>query len=114
MLNPLYELLSLANLGFQGLGYDFFSNMKLFDSNDRNAIEWGLKRVFDYEKSKINQAITSQVLFNLVCCVLNMHLLAETYLCSGSISQPQPSGCSGSISQPQHSGGSGQHQSTTT
>ena len=54
--------------------------MILFDPNDRDAIECGLKRVFDYEVSKINQAIASQVLFNLMCCVLNMHLLAETCL----------------------------------
>ena len=57
--------------------------MKLFDREDRDAIEKGLRRVFDYDESKINQAIASQVLFNLVCCVLNMHLLAETYLCLG-------------------------------
>ena len=65
------------------VSYDFYSNMKLFDPNDRDAIERGLKRVFDYDVSKINQAIASQVLFNLMCCVLDMHLLAETYLCSG-------------------------------
>lgn len=75
------------------VSYDFFSNMKLFDREDRAAIEWGLRRVFDYDESKINQAIASQVLFNLMCCALNMHLLAETCLCSG---------------------GQRQHQSTTT
>ena len=84
------------------VSYDFYSNMKLFDPNDRDAIEWGLKRVFDYDVSKINQAIASQVLFNLMCCVLNMHLLAENVSVQVD---------SDSISQPHHSGGSGQRPS---
>ncbi len=45
--------------------------MNLFDQKDRPAIEWGLKRVFDYKESKINRAIASQVLFNLMRCVLD-------------------------------------------
>jgi hypothetical protein len=51
--------------------YDFYKNMKLFDPNDRDAIERGLKRVFEYDISKINRAIASQVLLNLiVLCAL--------------------------------------------
>jgi hypothetical protein len=40
--------------------------MKLFDPSYREAIEWGLKRVFDFSPSKINKAIASQVLLNVV------------------------------------------------
>jgi len=35
--------------------------MKLYDPSDREAIEWGLKRVFDYDEGKINRAIAAQV-----------------------------------------------------
>ena len=35
--------------------------MQLFDSADRESIEWGLKRVFDYDVTRINQAIAAQV-----------------------------------------------------
>ena len=35
--------------------------MKLFDSHDRNEIEWGLKGVFHFDVQKINQAIAAQV-----------------------------------------------------
>ncbi len=51
-----------CKFAFQGFVYDFYGNMKLFDQSDRDAIEGGLKRVFDYDPSKINMAIASQVL----------------------------------------------------
>jgi hypothetical protein len=38
------------------LGNQFYENMKLYDPSDREAIEWGLKRVFDYDEGKINTA----------------------------------------------------------
>jgi hypothetical protein len=43
------------------LGNQFYENMKLYDPSDREAIEWGLKRVFDYDEGKINRAIAAQV-----------------------------------------------------
>jgi hypothetical protein len=43
------------------LGNQFYENMKLYEPSDRSAIEWGLKRIFDYDKGKINRAITAQV-----------------------------------------------------
>jgi len=42
--------------------YDFYRNMRLFDPNDRESIEWGLKRVFNYNVSRINAAVAAQVL----------------------------------------------------
>jgi hypothetical protein len=51
---------------FQEQGYDFYGNMKLFDQADRTEIEFGLKRVFDYDVFKINQAIAAQVLCNFM------------------------------------------------
>ena len=35
--------------------------MQLFDSADRESIEWGLKRVFNYSVDRINRAIAAQV-----------------------------------------------------
>jgi hypothetical protein len=35
--------------------------MKLYDPSDREAIERGLKRVFDYDVDDINRAIAAQV-----------------------------------------------------
>jgi len=35
--------------------------MQLFDQNDRESIEWGLMRVFDYDVPRINSAIAAQV-----------------------------------------------------
>jgi hypothetical protein len=43
------------------LGNKFYENMKLFEPRDRQAIEWGLKRVFDYDRVIINRAIAAQV-----------------------------------------------------
>ena len=57
---------SLSIFLFQELGYDFYGNMQLFDPEDRDAIKWGLKRVFDHSPPEINEAIACQVLFNLM------------------------------------------------
>ena len=46
----------------QEANYDFYGNMKLFDPNDRESIEWGLKRVFDYDVPRINAAVAEQAL----------------------------------------------------
>jgi hypothetical protein len=55
----------------QGRGYDFYGNMKLSDDADREVIELGLKRAFNYKISKINEAIAAQVLSsNAPCSVL--------------------------------------------
>ena len=54
---------SLVDLGvLQEPNYDFYGNMKLFDHNDRVSIEWGLRRVFDYQVPLINAAVAAQVL----------------------------------------------------
>ena len=42
------------------LCHKFYEEMKLFDPNDRTEIEYGLKRVFDYNVDKINSAIAAQ------------------------------------------------------
>ena len=46
----------------QEANHDFYGNMKLDDPNDRESIEWGLKRVFDYDVPRINAAVADQVL----------------------------------------------------
>jgi len=55
----------LPNFDLQGPGYDFYRNKQLFDPKDKVEIEFGLKRVFGYEREggieKINQAIAAQV-----------------------------------------------------
>lgn len=54
---------SLVDLGgLQEPNYDFYGKMKLFDHNDRDSIEWGLKHVFDYDVPRINAAVAAQVL----------------------------------------------------
>ena len=46
----------------QETGYDFLSNMKAFEENDKRSIKIGLYRVFDYDDGRINKEIAEQVL----------------------------------------------------
>ena len=39
--------------------------MELFDQKDRKEIEYGLKRVFDFNVPRINGAIAAQVIAHL-------------------------------------------------
>jgi hypothetical protein len=56
------ESLIIGSLGCTArVGNRFYQNMKLYDPSDREAIEWGLKRVFDYDEDNINRAIAAQV-----------------------------------------------------
>jgi hypothetical protein len=48
-----------AKLGNTG---KFFENMKLDDPSDKEAIEQGLLRVFDYNEDNINRAIAAQII----------------------------------------------------
>jgi hypothetical protein len=59
----LWNVISTLILPLQAaeLGYKFYENMELYDPSDREAIEWGLKRVFAYEESSINRGIAAQV-----------------------------------------------------
>ena len=43
------------------VGYTFFENMQLFDARDRTEIQYGLRRVFENDVSRINSAIAAQV-----------------------------------------------------
>eukprot|EP00291_Cryptomonas_curvata_P005708 CAMPEP_0172198658 /NCGR_PEP_ID=MMETSP1050-20130122/28220_1 /TAXON_ID=233186 /ORGANISM="Cryptomonas curvata, Strain CCAP979/52" /LENGTH=350 /DNA_ID=CAMNT_0012875525 /DNA_START=353 /DNA_END=1405 /DNA_ORIENTATION=- len=55
--------LVIGELEAKERGYDFFSNMKLFDPDDRPAIEMGLCRVFGWGDEgivRINRAIAAQ------------------------------------------------------
>ena len=66
---------SLVDLGvLQEPNYDFYGNMNLFDPNDRASIEWGLRRVFNYQVPLINAAVAAQVLplhvYGLEACLL--------------------------------------------
>ena len=61
--NDVWNVIFILRLPLQAaeLGNQFYENMKLYDPSDREAIEWGLKRVFNYDKGEINRAITAQV-----------------------------------------------------
>ena len=54
----------------QDPGYNFYGNMTLYDLNDKEDIEQGLLRVFEFEALKINKAIAEQVFcgHGLACC----------------------------------------------
>ncbi len=68
----MWNVISILRLPLQAaeLGNQFYQNMKLYDSSDRLAIEWGLKRVFDYNERNINRAITAQVSHIIVLLLL--------------------------------------------
>jgi hypothetical protein len=61
--NDVWNVIFILRLPLQAaeLGNQFYENMKLYDPRDREAIEWGLKRVFNYDQGEINRAITAQV-----------------------------------------------------
>ena len=61
--NDVWNVIFILRLPLQAaeLGNQFYENMKLYDPSDREAIEWGLKRVFNYDEGEINRAITAQV-----------------------------------------------------
>ncbi len=48
----------------QKAGYDFLSNMQVFDPNDWNSIYFGLIRVFEFDDDLVNKKIAEQV-----CCI---------------------------------------------
>jgi hypothetical protein len=75
--NDVWNVIFILRLPLQAaeLGNKFYENMKLFDPSDRSAIEWGLKRVFDYDKGKINRAITAQVSHILVQLLFKRDLI---------------------------------------
>ena len=43
------------------IGYDFYGHMELYDSTDRDSIEWSLLCVFKNDERRINWAIGAEV-----------------------------------------------------
>ena len=64
----------------QEANHDFYGNMKLYDPNDRESIEWGLQRVFDYDVPRINAAVADQVLPWCMCNGLQFILVTLVVL----------------------------------
>ena len=60
-LNDLARSTAWIRFAVEVIGYDFYGHMELYDPSDRKSIEWGLKRVFDYDVPRINKAIAFQV-----------------------------------------------------
>ena len=65
-------------------GFDFLKNMVLYDGDDRESIYWGLNRVFDYDKGKINRSIENQVRLSALWAIVD-HWVCEWWKCNYSL-----------------------------
>ena len=60
----------------QETGYDFLSNMQVFDPKDRASIKFGLLRVFNFSNDLINKKIAEQV--HCIGCVRGSGIVGLT------------------------------------